>query len=57
MAEVEVFIAVNVKHDDGTEDKHALRGVHKDTKEPTQATAVIGMKVLKQILAEMRKKS
>jgi hypothetical protein len=57
MPEVEVFIGVTIKNDDGSTDKHSLSGKVKDMAEPTQAVAVVGMKVLKQILAEMRSKS
>lgn len=54
MSEVEVFIGVTVKNDDGSVSKHALSGVVRNTKTPIPTTAATGMKVLKQILTEMR---
>jgi hypothetical protein len=57
MPEVEVFIGVTVKNDDGTTEKHSLSGVVKKTDRPIPAVAATGMKTLKEILTQMREQS
>lgn len=55
--EVEVFIGVTVKNEDGSEDRYSETGVLSDGLEPPKLVAVAGMKTLKKVLSQVKEKT